>query len=49
MYTHTHTPCTKTRAFNPLTTNGTFWYHQTLAAFYQLVQSALKIGFALVG
>ena len=32
---------------NPLTTDGTVWRHQTLAACYQLAQSVLKIGFAL--
>ena len=34
--------------FNPLTTNDTFWRCLTLAACYQLVQSVLKMGLALV-
>ena len=33
--------------FNPLTTDDAFWHCLTLAACYQLVQSILKIGFAL--
>ena len=37
----------KTRVFNPLTTNDTFWCRQILAACYQLAHSALKIGSAL--
>ena len=32
---------------NPLTTNDAIWRRLTLAVCYQLVQSVLKIGFAL--
>ena len=32
---------------NPLTTDDECTHHATLAAYYQLVQSVLKIGFAL--
>ena len=32
---------------NPLTTDDEYTRHATLAACYQLVQSVLKIGFAL--
>ena len=32
---------------NPLTTNDAIWRRLTLAACYQLLQSILKIGFAL--
>ena len=34
-------------SFNHLTTDDAFWYHLTLATCYQLLQSVLKIGFAL--
>ena len=34
--------------FNPLTTDDAFWNRQFLAACYQLAQSVLKIGSALV-
>ena len=33
--------------FNSLTTGDAIWHRLTLAARYQLVQSVLKIGFAL--
>ena len=33
---------------NPLTTEDTFWHRQILAACYQLAQSVLKIGSALI-
>ena len=32
---------------NPLNIDDAIWHHLTLAARYQLVQSVLKIGFAL--
>ena len=38
--------CSRT-PLNPLTTNDTIWHHLNLAARYKLVQSVLKVGFAL--
>jgi len=37
-----------TPQLNPLTTDDAIWHRLTLAACYQLAQSVLKIGFALV-
>ena len=33
--------------FNPLTTDDAFWHCLTLAVYYQLSQSVLKISFVL--
>ena len=41
------TICLQATQHNPLPTDDAFWHHLILAACYQLVQSALKIGSAL--